>query len=83
MQPLTTDKDVALAVVFPQIMAEIGALTSDREMALTYLAIAARAPAASGSSFDLSYGDLEFNPLWDALRGDARFEQIANSLAPK
>ncbi len=77
LQPLKTEKDVALAVDFPNVMAEIGAVTSDKEMALTYLAIAARTPC------DLSYGDLEFNPLWDALRGDARFEQIANSLAPK
>lgn len=77
LQPLKTEKDVALAVDFPNVMAEIGAVTSDNEMALTYLAIAARTPC------NLSYGDLEFNPLWDALRGDPRFEKVVASLAPK
>lgn len=31
----------------------------------------------------LSYGYLRSNPLWDPLRGDARFEAIVASLAPK
>ena len=30
-----------------------------------------------------SYGDLKFNPRWDSLRGDPRFEKIVASLAPK
>jgi len=30
-----------------------------------------------------SYGDLRFNPQWDDLRGDPRFEKIVESLAPK
>jgi len=30
-----------------------------------------------------SYGDLRLNPMWDALRGDPRFEKIVGSLAPK
>jgi len=77
LEPLKTEKDAALGVIFSNYMAEIGALTSDKEMALTYLAVAARTPC------DLSYGDLKYNPLWDGLRGDPRFEQIAASLAPK
>ena len=31
----------------------------------------------------LTYGQLKLHPFWDPLRGDARFEQIVNSLAPK
>jgi hypothetical protein len=31
----------------------------------------------------LSYGALKLHPVWDPLRGDARFEQIVESLAPK
>jgi hypothetical protein len=31
----------------------------------------------------LTYGDHRFNPLWDDLRGDPRFEKIVSSLAPK
>ncbi len=30
-----------------------------------------------------SYGDLKFNPRWDSLRGDPRFEKIVASLAPQ
>jgi len=30
-----------------------------------------------------SYGDLRLNPVWDALRGDPRFQKIVASLAPK
>ena len=71
LQPLKTEKDVVVAADFPDVMAEIGALTSDKEMALTYLAVAARTPSYSGPS----YGDLKFSPLWDGLRGDPRFEQ--------
>ena len=29
------------------------------------------------------YGQLKFDPAWDALRGDPRFEKIVTSLAPK
>jgi tetratricopeptide (TPR) repeat protein len=79
LQPLKTEKDVAVAADFPDVMAEIGALTSDKEMALTYLAVAPRTPSYSGPS----YGDLKFGPLWDVLRGDPRFEKIVASLAPK
>ncbi len=79
LQPLKTDKDVVVAADFPDVMAEIGALTSDKEMALTFLAVAARTPSYSGPS----YGDLRFNPLWDPVRGDPRFEKIVASLAPK
>jgi hypothetical protein len=31
----------------------------------------------------LSYGEIQLLPIWDPLRGDPRFEQIVESLAPK
>jgi len=31
----------------------------------------------------VSYRSLKLMPFWDPLRGDPRFEQIVNSLAPK
>jgi TolB-like protein len=31
----------------------------------------------------LNYGRLKLHPLWSPLRGDPRFDQIVNSLAPK
>ena len=30
-----------------------------------------------------TYGDLRFNPVWDPLRGNPRFEKIVESLKPK
>jgi len=69
--------DAVLAVNFPYTMAQIGGLTSDKEMALTQLAIAAQTPSS------LTYGELRFDPLWDPLRSDPRFEKIGASLAPK
>ena len=38
--------------------------------ALEQLEIVATIPA------DPSYGDLKFNPCWDSLRGDKRFDKI-------
>ena len=58
-------------------MAEIGALSSDKEMALSYLAVAATTPA------DINYGDLKYSPTWDTVRDDPRFGEIMKSLAPK
>ena len=37
-------------------------------------------PVASAAA---TYGDLKFNPCWDDLRGDPRFDKIVASLAPK
>jgi hypothetical protein len=41
------------------------------------LAIAVRTPGS------LNYGQLRLHLYWDPLRGDPRFDQIVNSLAPK
>jgi Predicted integral membrane protein len=55
----------------------ICAWSGEKDLALEQLAIATRNP-----SF-VSYGHLKLHPMWDPLRGDARFEQIIVSLAPK
>src|SRR5438552_2887019 len=52
--------------------------TGEKELACEQLATAARYP-----SIMLSYGRLRLLPFWDPLRGDARFEKIVASLAPK
>ena len=57
--------------------AEIAAMTGDNNLAFELLAISAQQPAG------VIYGDLKFNPLWNPLRGDPRFEKIVASLAPK
>jgi serine/threonine-protein kinase len=49
----------------------------DKDLAFQQLVIATTHPSV------LSYGQLKLLPLWDALRGDPRFEKVVSSLAPK
>jgi tetratricopeptide (TPR) repeat protein len=58
-------------------LAIIGAWTGEKDLALEQLRIATQLPGGP------SYGILKLNPRWDPLRGDPRFEQIVESLAPK
>jgi TolB-like protein len=51
--------------------------TGERELALGQLETLVKSPG------DYNYGNFRLNPMWDPLRGDARFEKIVNSLAPK
>jgi hypothetical protein len=55
----------------------VAAWVGEKDLALEHLAQAAQLPGY------LSYGRLKLLPWWDPLRGDPRFEQIINSLAPK
>jgi len=71
---LPIDKD---AVNGPTIVADLAlvyAWTGERDRALEQLEKIATIPA----SFETirTYGDLRFNPCWDDLRGDPRFDQI-------
>jgi hypothetical protein len=63
-----------------QYFAITAAWAGDKELALQQLEAGLRAPDASQM---LSYGALKLFPVWDPLRGDPRFEQIVESLAPK
>jgi serine/threonine protein kinase/tetratricopeptide (TPR) repeat protein len=58
-------------------LALVYAWTGERDRALEQLEIVAKIPNGP------SYGDLKFNPCWDSLRGDPRFEKIVASLVPK
>jgi tetratricopeptide (TPR) repeat protein len=51
-------------------LALVYAWTGERDRALEQLEIVATIPAGP------SYGDLRFNPYWDDLRGDPRFDKI-------
>jgi tetratricopeptide (TPR) repeat protein len=51
-------------------LALVYAWTGERDRALEQLEIVATIPAGP------SYGDLKFNPCWDSLRGDPRFDKI-------
>jgi tetratricopeptide (TPR) repeat protein len=74
------EKDVINGSYVRQYFAITAAWADDKELALQQLEAGLRAPAAS---YMLSYGALKLLPFWDPLRGDSRFEQIVNSLAPK
>ena len=63
-----TDMCQALTLVY--------AWTGERDLAIEQLTILAGMPS------NISYGDLRFNPEWDSLRGDPRFEKIVASLRP-
>jgi tetratricopeptide (TPR) repeat protein len=51
-------------------LALVYAWTGERDRALEQLEIVATIPTGP------SYGDLKFNPCWDSLRGDKRFDKI-------
>jgi hypothetical protein len=58
-------------------LALVYAWTGEHALAIEQLEIIAKIPAGP------SYGELRFDPTWDSLRGDSRFEKIVASLAPK
>jgi TolB-like protein/Tfp pilus assembly protein PilF len=74
------EKDVNNGSRVLQYFALTAAWAGEKELALQQLETGLRAPDAS---LLLSYGALKLLPFWDPLRGDPRFEQIVNSLAPK
>jgi TolB-like protein/class 3 adenylate cyclase/Tfp pilus assembly protein PilF len=74
---MPVNKDAVRGPLLIQYLAVIYAWTSEKDLALEQLNIAARIPG------HLSYGHLRLNPCWDLLRGDPRFEKIVASLAPK
>jgi hypothetical protein len=51
----------------------IYAWTGERDRALEQLEKVATLPAEGAPT---TYGDLRFNPCWDDLRGDPRFDKI-------
>jgi serine/threonine protein kinase/Flp pilus assembly protein TadD len=58
-------------------LAKAYTVAGDRGRALEQLEMLAKIPS------DISYGELRFNPEWDSLRGEPRFEKIIASLEPK
>jgi TolB-like protein/class 3 adenylate cyclase/Flp pilus assembly protein TadD len=70
-------KDAVVKTSFPLSIAQIAVQAGKKDLALEQLAISARNPVG------VEFGDLKFNPLWDPLRNDPRFEKIVTSLTPK
>ena len=70
-------KDATDGVLLITNLAQIYALTGEKDLALEQLAIVSKLP------FGPPYGELRLDPKWDSLRGDPRFEKIVASLAPE
>jgi hypothetical protein len=70
-------KDSADGSAFAVNLAHIYAWVGEKDLAIEEIAEVERTP-----NF-LTYGMLKRHPYWDPLRGDARFEKIVDSLAPK
>jgi hypothetical protein len=58
-------------------LALVYAWTGEHDRAIDQLQILANSPAGP------TYGDLRFNPCWDCLRGNPRFEKVVELLVPK
>jgi len=77
---LPVEKDSINAQRLVAYFGIIAAWVGDRDTALDYLTKAASSP---GSADITSYGLLKLLPFWEPLRGDARFEKVVASVAPK
>lgn len=70
-------KDAVDGPLLAGYLAMIYAWTGEEDLAIEQLRLVTSVPSY------VSYGYLRLHPLWDALRGDPRFEEIVASLAPK
>ncbi|MDB6147196.1 MAG: hypothetical protein JWO45_860, partial [Spartobacteria bacterium] len=74
---LPVEKDSINGALLRQYLAIIYAWTGETDSAFEELDQATKLPGY------LSYGQLRLDPIWDPLRGDARFENIVAALGPK
>ena len=74
---LPISKDALVGPVLVENLAVIYSWVGEKDLALEQLRIAVSVPGM------VDYGQLKLHPKWDPLRGDPRFEQIVNSIAPK
>jgi tetratricopeptide (TPR) repeat protein len=78
MELMPVEKDSINGAHMIEYFAMTAAWVGEKDLACERLA---KAVQIGGSS--ISYGRLKLLPYWDPLRGDARFEKIVASLAPK
>jgi len=69
-------KDGVNGPVYVAALALVYAWTGERDRALEQLEKVATIPGVLGGFVVTTYGDLRFNPCWDSLRGDKRFDKI-------
>jgi serine/threonine protein kinase/tetratricopeptide (TPR) repeat protein len=74
---LPAQKDAINGPLMIEYLAMIAAWVGDKDLACEQLAI------VTGQPSPVSYGQLKLLPFWDPLHGEARFEKIVLSLAPK
>ena len=75
LRPISNDAVDGAAVIAN--LAMIYTWVGDIDSAIERLAFLAKTPGGP------DYGQLKFDPVWDAVRGDVRFTKIVASLAPK
>ncbi len=74
---LPISKDALNGARVAEYLAVIYATVGEKKRAIDQLSIIVQRPG------HVSYGELRWHPYWEPLRGDAQFEQIVVSLAPK
>jgi len=74
---LPSSKDAIDGINLAVNLAQIYAWTNEKSLAINQIAEIERLPN------NLSYGLLKLHPYWDSLRGEAEFEKIVASLAPR
>ncbi len=81
---LASRKNSSRAVAMSCRLAAIYAWTNQPDQAFTVLNEAAGQVASSyaGLAYQLTYGDLQLNPIWDPLRADPRFASLVLKLSP-
>ena len=80
LELLPIEKDPVSGYELRAYFAVIAAWAGEKDLALAELRTAGRTCGANGIA---NYGVLKLLPFWDPLRGDPRFEQFVQSLAPK
>jgi tetratricopeptide (TPR) repeat protein len=74
---LPISKDALNGARLAEYLAVIYATVGEKKRAIDQLSIIVRRPGR------VSYGELRWHPYWKPLRGEAQFEQIVATLAPK
>ena len=74
---LPISRDATHGPYLDRNLALVYSWVGERDRAIEHLSSLAKLPGGP------SYGELKFDPVWDELRVDPRFEKIVASLAPK
>jgi TolB-like protein/Flp pilus assembly protein TadD len=76
MELLPVTKDSVNGALMIKLFALLCAWVGEKDLAFEHLTKAAQLPG------HLHYGELQLHPIWDPLRGDARFDKIVAELGP-